>query len=134
MEISRTATTQAAAPLASMRALLEELDDAPGEVTLIYRASTQQELVFREELDEIASRTGASVHYVLGPRLRRRTSWLPESAANLSDSQALLGFAPHLSDSDVYICGALGWMTAVRDAAYDAGVSPEQVHLERFSW
>jgi ferredoxin-NADP reductase len=117
-----------------MRALLEEFATSHPQVTLIYRASTDRDLAFRKELDDIASRTGAVVHYVLGPRLRSRTSWLPESAAGITDAQGLLRFAPNLVHGDVYICGSETWMTAVQDAARAAGVPPGQIHLERFSW
>src|SRR5664280_2628108 len=53
-----------------IRALLEEFATSHPDVTLIYRASTEADLVFRREIDEIAAHTGARVHYLLGPRLR----------------------------------------------------------------
>ena len=40
----------------------------PGHVTLIYRASSERDLVFREELDAIAAARGATVHYLVGSR------------------------------------------------------------------
>jgi ferredoxin-NADP reductase/DMSO/TMAO reductase YedYZ heme-binding membrane subunit len=117
-----------------LRALLEELPYAPGEATLIYRARDTKELVFRREIDDLAARRGAQVFYVLGRRLSGRDSWLPENAAHLSDAQALRELVPDVADHDVYICGAGPWMDAAEAAALAAGVPPENVHLERFSW
>ncbi|HET9657228.1 MAG TPA: ferric reductase-like transmembrane domain-containing protein, partial [Kineosporiaceae bacterium] len=71
-----------------LRALMEELSYAPGELTLIYRARDARELVLRREIDDLATRRGAQVLYVLGHRLRSRASWLPESAGHLTDSDA----------------------------------------------
>ena len=117
-----------------MRALLEEIEHLAGELTLIYRASDESELVFRDEIDSIAARTGARVYYVLGRRVPGRDTWLPQAAAHLSDSQALKELVPDIREHDVFICGADGWMDAARAAALGAGVPPEHVHLERFSW
>jgi ferredoxin-NADP reductase/DMSO/TMAO reductase YedYZ heme-binding membrane subunit len=117
-----------------MRALMEEIEYRRGELTLIYRASTESEMVFRHEIDAIAARTGARVYYVLGRRVPGRDTWLPQTAAHLSDSQALRELVPDVDQHDVYICGADGWMDAARDAALGAGVPEEHVHLERFTW
>jgi len=51
-----------------LRALLEELPAARGNLTLVYRASHENEVVFRNELDELASLRGATVHYLVGRR------------------------------------------------------------------
>jgi ferredoxin-NADP reductase len=117
-----------------LRALLEELPYAPGEATLIYRARDAHDLVLRHELDDLANRRGARVFYVLGRRVAGRNSWLPQSAAHLSDAAALRELVPDVADHDVYLCGADSWMEAARDAAVAAGVPRKNVHLERFSW
>lgn len=117
-----------------LRALLEELSYAPGEATLIYRARDTADLVLRNELDELATRRGARVFYVLGRRVRGRRSWLPETAGQPTDADALLELVPDIAEHDVFICGAGTWMDAARAAARAAGVPAENVHLERFAW
>jgi predicted ferric reductase len=117
-----------------LRALLEAMPQEPGDVTLVYRAHSRLDLVFEEELDALARSRGARVLYVLGPRVPDRASWLPASAAHLTDVQALLHLVPDVADHDVYVCGAQGWMDAVTTAARDAGVAPDRIHEERFSW
>jgi predicted ferric reductase len=51
-----------------LRALLEELPAGRGNLTLVYRASHENEVVFRNELDELAGLRGATVHYMVGRR------------------------------------------------------------------
>ncbi|MGZ4648986.1 MAG: ferredoxin reductase family protein [Kineosporiaceae bacterium] len=117
-----------------LRALLEELEQGPGDVTLVYRAHAANDLVLRREIDELAARTGARVYYALGPRIRGRRTWLPESAAHLDDATALLHLVPDVAQHDVYMCGAVDWMEAARDACLAAGVPADRIHFERFSW
>jgi predicted ferric reductase len=117
-----------------MRALMEALPYAPGELTLIYRVADEESSIFRDELALLATERGADVVYVPGPRATARESWLPARAASVPDADALLAIAPHLPDSDVYICGNPAWMELVREAALDAGVPSRNVHFERFAW
>ncbi|HET9654154.1 MAG TPA: ferredoxin reductase family protein [Kineosporiaceae bacterium] len=117
-----------------MRALMEALPYAPGELTLIYRVADVESAIFREELELLAAERGADVVYVPGPRTTTRESWLPARASAVSDADALLAIAPHVADSDVYICGAPGWMQLFREAALEAGVPAANVHFERFAW
>lgn len=115
-------------------AVLQELDVAPGDAMVVHRASDEASLVLREELATMSRERGVRVVHVVGPRVRGRDSWLPQAAAHLSDSQALLHLVPDIARHDVYLCGAGTWMEAVRAAALDAGVPARHIHLERFSW
>ncbi|MFN2608760.1 MAG: ferric reductase-like transmembrane domain-containing protein [Acidimicrobiales bacterium] len=116
-----------------LRAVLEELDVEPGQATLLYRASTPDDFVFRRELDWFAANRGVRVVYLPGHRAARR-SWLPAELAHVPDDEALSRLAPAVAWSDVYVCGPDEWMDAVRDAALAAGVPAEHLHLERFTW
>jgi predicted ferric reductase len=113
--------------------LLGELPYRPGEATLIYRARSEAEAAFRQELDWYAEKRGVRVVYLLGPR-SSRPSWLPKSVAGLSDVEALRRAAPQVAASRVYICGPQAWTEAVRSAAYSAGVASERLHIEQFAW
>jgi predicted ferric reductase len=117
-----------------LRALMEDLDHGPGELTLVYRASTPDDVLFRGELDALCAARGARVVYVTGPRVTARASWLPQTAAHLSDAGGLLHLVPDIAQHDVYVCGGPQWMDAAQQAAIDAGVPPKHIHLERFSW
>ncbi len=117
-----------------LRALLEELPQEAGDVTLIYRARDNRDVILRAELDALAAAKGAKVIYVLGRRIPGRDSWLPAAAANLTDSAALRRLVPDIADQDVYLCGAAAWMDAAKQAAVEAGVPAERIHEERFTW
>jgi predicted ferric reductase len=117
-----------------MRALLEDLPYRPGDAVLIYRAHSEPDLVFRAELDELAQRRGITIHYLAGPRISGRSSWLPQQAAAWRDRDALLRLIPGLPEYDVFVCGPDPWMEAACAAALDAGLPAAQLHQERFTW
>jgi predicted ferric reductase len=120
--------------VAPLRALAEELHYQPGEAVLIHRARSPEESLHAHELVDLGHRRGLRVVPLLGLRAPGRASWLPASWAHVSDAEALRRLAPHLLDSDVYVCGPDEWMTAVIAAVRAAGVPATQLHIERFSW
>ncbi|WP_241668224.1 ferredoxin reductase family protein [Pedococcus bigeumensis] len=117
-----------------MRALLEGLPQGRGDVTIVHRVSTKADLVLDREIDALAKERGAHYVVVEGHRAPGRDSWLPASAAHLTDSEALRHLCPDVAERDVYLCGAPAWMDAARNAAREAGVSSAHIHLERFAY
>lgn len=117
-----------------MRALLEALPQAPGDVTIAHRVRSRADLVLSEEIDAIAGERGARYVLIEGPRVRGRDSWLPEKARGFTDAEALRHLCPDIAERDIYVCGAPGWMDAVHRAAREAGVPADQIHIERFEY
>jgi ferredoxin-NADP reductase len=119
-----------------IRAMLERLASRPGELTLIYRATSPDRLVLAQEIEAFAAAQGVSLIYVLGPRRTTRgaSSWVPASAGELSDGDALRTLVPGISDQHVFICGPPAWSGAVRRAARDAGVASGRIHDEFVDW
>lgn len=117
-----------------MRALLEGFRQQPGDVTVIHRARTGEDLVHADELHDLATRRGARYFTVEGPRVPGRETWLPRSAAHLTDAQALAQLVPDVAERDVFLCGSPGWMEAARRAALACGTPDERIHLERFTY
>ena len=117
-----------------MRALLEELDQRPGDVTLVYRARSDRDHILVDELSALAEQRRARFFVVTGSRASGRDSWLPQHAAHLGDVEALLQLAPDVANHDVFICGSPGWMTAAEQAVIGAGVPREHIHIERFTY
>src|SRR3954463_6124225 len=106
-----------------MRALFESMPLGPGEdLLLLYRARSAEELIFRAELDEIARRRGARVHYLLGPD------------PYCLSAPALLALVPDLNQRDVYLCGPAGMADAVRNSLCQAGLPTESLYEERFAF
>jgi predicted ferric reductase len=106
-----------------IRALFEAL--ASPDVTLIVRANRDEELLFRNEIDVIASRTGATVHYLVGP---------PGSGADPFVGERLRTATPDIVRRDVYLCGPPKFMTVAQDALHAVGVPRRCVHAEQFTF
>ncbi len=106
-----------------LRALFESLPGAPGDVALVYRASTAQDVVLRGELDQISYQRGSFVHYCIGPR------------GGLGDpfvAGRLAAMFPDLKERDVYLCGPTGMTDVAVRAVRKAGVPARHIHVERF--
>ncbi len=104
-----------------LRSLAEGLAYAPGEAVLVHRYADQP--LFARELEVLVRERGLRVVDLPGPRT---------DPAN--DPAALLRHVPDLAHREVYVCGPGYWAAAVRQAALAAGLPPEHLHLETFSW
>ncbi|MFG2950705.1 ferredoxin reductase family protein [Streptomyces adustus] len=103
-----------------LRALFETL---PGEVTLLYRARTAEDLALGQELEALARRRGAKVLYALnGPRGER-----PDLSAG-----ALRSAVTDLAGHDVYLCGPHSFAQDVYRELRAAGVPDRRIHHESF--
>jgi predicted ferric reductase len=109
-----------------LRALLESLPAARGDLTLIYRVSDLGDAVFRGELDRLAAARGAKVWYVAGRRAE--LSLDPLQAGELASK------VPGLDRHDVYLCGPAGMTAAVMRELRTAGVPRRQIHHESFEF
>lgn len=112
--------------ISPLRALFETL---PGEVTLVYLARRDEDLVLRSELDAIAERRGAHIHYTVDD---------PYGSTNGRSvpltGRALRALIPGLPEHDVYLCGPSGMTTAARHALRRAGVPRRRIHIECFDF
>jgi ferredoxin-NADP reductase len=109
-----------------LRSLFETLPGGPGEITLIYRARSEDELILARELDDIARMRGARVHYLMGGQSSR--------AATALAPQRLAQLVPDLVDHDVFICGPEAMMRATVHSLRQAGVSRRAIHYESFAF
>ncbi|HEY2702481.1 MAG TPA: ferric reductase-like transmembrane domain-containing protein [Candidatus Dormibacteraeota bacterium] len=109
-----------------LRALLEELGGR-GAVTLLYRASSWEDVLFRAEIDDLMRARRGTVHYLVG---RRGTPELGDDPLGVG---ALRRLVPDLRERDVFLCGPAGMIRGVREALGQLGVSDEQIHDERFA-
>jgi len=114
--------------IAPLRALVESLPAAPGEMTLLYRAREPKHVVFREELDTLARTRGIDVRYLVG---RRGSTEMPKDPL---EARALRAAIPDIKDRDVYLCGPIAMMDRVEATLRRLGLPPKQVHAERFAY
>lgn len=108
-----------------MRALFETLDADIGTVTLLYRASSAADVVFRAELEQIASRQNCEIKWMIG----RSTD-----PANAMTAERLGELVPDVRERDVYLCASPALSEAVRTALREAGLPRRHLHEEVFSF
>ena len=109
-----------------LRALYEELQARPGDLTLIHRVIAEDHLVLRDELDRLAQEHDSVVHYLVGDHCDPRY-------ADLLSSKHLRELVPDIADGDVYVCGPPEMMRSTEQNLRDAGVPASQIHSERFA-
>jgi predicted ferric reductase len=110
-----------------IRALLEDMPGEPGDVAVVYRALQPDDVILRHELDELAHRRGAVVHYVLGDHRG-------DGAEALLSPEHLVQLVPDIAERDVYVCGPPAMTEATRASLDRSGVSRRHVYTERFAY
>jgi len=104
-----------------LRSLAEGLPYAPGEAVLVHRYGDRP--LFGDELGLLSVERGLQVIGLPGPRRHRA-----------NQPEALLHHVPDLAHRDVYVCGPEPWADEVGRVALAAGLPPEHLHIETFSW
>ncbi|UOQ88319.1 ferredoxin reductase family protein [Agromyces endophyticus] len=112
-----------------IRSLLEHATFRPGEATVVLRTTGVDQGWLLDEVAALCRARGATLLTVPGARGR---GWLPDSAERQGLDLAAL--VPAVRDSDLYVCGPRGWAEHLIAEARAAGLSPEQIHHERFDW
>ena len=107
-----------------IRALMDELKGGV-QMDVLFRASREEDLVLKKEMDYIAHNSDGSirVHYLVGPR-----------KDHPMDARSLRMLVPQVADSDIYICGPEPLVSQVRKAAEDLGVPKNRFHDEAFAF
>jgi predicted ferric reductase len=108
-----------------MRALFETVAVPGRDLTLLYRASTAEEILFRAELEHIARHRGAQLIFLTGPSSDPR---------NAISAQSLTAMDPDLAARDVYICASPRFASAATMALAQAGLPRRQLHHEEFTF
>lgn len=111
--------------VAPLYALLTELDAEPGDLTLLYRARFERDLVLRQEIEELASQRGVDVFYILGSR---------DTNTRALDAKQIAELVPDVARRDVYLCGPPGFMDDVMKSLRRLGVRRTHIHTERFDF
>jgi predicted ferric reductase len=105
-----------------VRALLETMR---GDVVVLYRAISETDVIFREELDRIAAARRATVHYVIGDHRGDGADLL--SAAHLRE------LVPDIEERDVFLCGPSAMTAVLEHNVRGARVPRRHIHIERFA-
>ncbi|MEO8252030.1 MAG: ferredoxin reductase family protein [Chloroflexota bacterium] len=111
-----------------LRALLEELPVGRGNLTLLYRASDWDDVLFRDEIDELVRQRGGQVRYLIG---RRGTERMPTDPLQPRELRRMV---PDIQRRDIYLCGSDRMMDAVQASLHALRVPPAHIHAERFTY
>ena len=104
-----------------IRAMLEE---AVGDVVVLYRVRDQRDAVLLREVGDLVARHRGRLHVVAGPRGPGLSSFEPA---------ALHALVPDVAARDVYVCGPPALTAAVTAALTALGVPKSQLHTEKFA-
>ncbi|WP_109473878.1 hybrid-cluster NAD(P)-dependent oxidoreductase [Ornithinimicrobium cavernae] len=115
-------------PLMSMTRALRDLGDA-ADIVFVHCARTPDDIIFRDELDELAARGVAAVTVLCQEDSPRETWQGPRGRLTLP---ALLTAAPDLLDREVFTCGPPGFMSAVNEHLELVSADPARCHQESF--
>jgi len=115
-----------------VRALLEHSRLAPGEATILLRASSDRQSYLWDEMEQLAHDRQAQFYTMVGPRPPHVDTWL--SQRDHERHVSLRSTFPDLANSDLYICGPQAWTDLVVEDARAAGLPSHQIHTERFDW
>jgi predicted ferric reductase len=105
-----------------IRALMETMK---GDLIVLYRALTDDDVIFRDELDGIARARGAVVHYLIGDHTG--------NGRELLAPKHLLELVPDLVERDVFLCGPPAMAAFILKYVREARVPRRQIHAERFA-
>lgn len=105
-----------------VRALLESMH---GDVAVIYRVFSEADVIFRDELEALAARRRAVVHFVVGDHRGDGRDLL--SAAHLRR------LVPDIAERDVFLCGPPAMADAIEKNVRGAGAPRRNIHIERFA-
>lgn len=110
-----------------LRALIEEIPPKKDAITLIYRARSSDDIVFRNELEKLIRDRRGTIHYLIG---RRGTPALPDDPLS---AQTLRRLVADIEARDIFVCGPASMMERVREVLRTIGVPDRQIHFERFA-
>jgi predicted ferric reductase len=112
--------------IAPLRALLEDIPAPRGAITLVYRASRWEDVVFRDELETLMKTRGARLHYLIGRRVELRRDPL--------DARHLKHNVPDIADREIFVCGPEGMIRTVRRSLQQLRVPTGHIHEEQFAY
>jgi predicted ferric reductase len=105
------------------------LDRAPRDTRciLLYRVNREEDIVFAKELDDMATRDGVEVHYLVGTDIG-------DDQSDQLGIPAIARLVPDVRERDCFVCGPPALIDAVRRRLRALGVPDSSVNFERFQF
>ncbi|MFO0906886.1 MAG: ferric reductase-like transmembrane domain-containing protein [Isosphaeraceae bacterium] len=102
----------------------------PGEMHLVLSVRTEPDIVFREELDDLAQRF-PNLHVLVTLTREAAANW-PRERGRIS-AALLERTVPQIASERVHICGPTSMTTEVVEILTGLGVASDKIHVESFT-
>jgi predicted ferric reductase len=106
-----------------IRALMEDMS---GDVVVIYRVVRDDDVIFRDELEELARERGITLHFVVGDHAT-------EDGARLLSPAHLEELVPDIAERQAYVCGPPAMTEVLGRNVRRANVPRRFIHIEKFA-
>ena len=106
-----------------IRALMEDMS---GDVAVIYRVVRDDDVIFRDELEELARERGITLHFVVGDHAT-------EDGARLLSPAHLEELVPDIAERQAYVCGPPAMTEVLGRNVRRANVPRRFIHIEKFA-
>ena len=106
-----------------IRALMEDMS---GDVVVIYRVVRDEDVIFRDELEELARERGVTLFFVVGDHAT-------EDGARLLSPVHLQELVPDIAERQVYVCGPPAMTEFLGRNVRRANVPARFIHTEKFA-
>lgn len=123
----------AGAGVAPLLSLLEAEPYGPGEATLVTRDHVDEDALGAAAIGALVHRRGLRHIRMNGQRRSGGSSWMPHGLTDWPGQEVIRSLAGDVTDVDVYVCGPVPWMKALRHDLRSAGVPSSRVHSEAFA-
>jgi ferredoxin-NADP reductase len=107
---------------------LENLGKNGKDAVVIYSAKTQEDLVFKNELDDLAKTYKFKLIYMLSQE--KKDGYL---YGRLNGTE-ITRLVPDIQERDTYICGPHSLLHSLTHDFESLGIPKNQVHFEKFSF
>jgi len=102
----------------------------PGEIYFVFAARTQADLIFKSELDELASRFPKFRLLLTLTDTKRNPEW--QGTVGRITPESLTQFIPGIKTHPAFVCGPQGMMDATCDLLKQIGLPGDLIHTEAF--
>lgn len=123
----------AGAGTAPLLALLEAEPYRPGEATLVTRDHLDSDAIRVDAVARLVRERGVRHVPMNGPRRTDGSTWMPAGMHSGSGADHLRSLAGDIDECDVFLCGPIPWMAALRSDLRAAGVPSSRIHSESFA-
>lgn len=107
-------------------AMIQELQDKAEEIVLICTNKTVNEIVFKKDLDVLGMKKNIRIHHLItqDPKFKGEKGRL--------DKEKINRLVPQVQEYEIYMCGPVPMMEAVKQCLKEMKVPHNQIHYETF--